>query len=69
MLSPASLTRSKNGFISTLGLLASIKNIKQNIVEGWFHENSIKILPLISKAPPPLLLIKRQNFNDIIPIL
>ena len=46
---------------------APIKNIKQNIGENivhcWFYETSIKILRLISKAPPPLLLICRQNFN------
>ena len=54
-------------FFSTLGFIASIKNIKQNIrdniVQYWFYETSIKILRLINKAPPPLLLICRQNFN------
>ena len=48
-------------------LMASIKNIKhnlqENIVQCWFYETGINILRLISKAPPPLLLIFRQNSN------
>ena len=58
-----------------LGLLLSIKNIKQNmqenIVQCWFYKTSIKILRLISNAPPPILLIRRQNSNasSVKPIL
>ena len=52
---------------STIGLIAPIENIIQNIgeniVQWWFYETSIKILRLISKSPPPLLLICRQNYN------
>ena len=54
-------------FISTIGLIAPIKNFKQNIgeniVQCWFYETGIKILRQISKAPLPLLLISRQNSN------
>ena len=50
-----------------LGLIASIRNIKQNIQENivqcWFFQTSLKILDLVNKAQPPLLLICRQNFN------
>ena len=39
-----------------LGLIASIKNIKQNvgenIVQCWFYETSIKSLRIISEPPP-----------------
>jgi hypothetical protein len=52
---------------SFIGLIPPIKNIKQNIGENivhcWFYKTSIKILQLISKATPPLLLICRQNSN------
>ena len=41
-------------FLSVLSLIASIKNIKQNIQESivqcWFYKTSIKILRLINKA-------------------
>ena len=56
-------------------LIAPIKNIKQNkgenILKCWFYETTIKILLLISKSPPPILLICRQNCNvDLVkPIL
>jgi hypothetical protein len=54
-------------FFSTIGLIAPIKNIKQNIGENFvqclFYETSIKILRLISKVALPLLLICRQNSN------
>ena len=39
------------------------QNIEENIVQVWFYETSIKILRLISKAPPSFLLICRQNSN------
>ena len=54
-------------FYSTLGLIVSIKNIKQNIreniVQCWFYKTRIKILRLTIKAQPLLLLICRQNSN------
>ena len=62
-------------FFNTLGLIASIKNFKQNIqeyiVQCWLYKLSIRILRLISKASPPLLLICRQNLNvdNVKPIL
>ena len=52
-----------------LGLIVSIKNIKQNIQENvvqcwfYFYDTSIKILLLISKPHPALLPIHRLNAN------
>ena len=49
-----------------LGLIASIinieQNVRENIVQCWFYETSIKILRLIITISPPLLLID-QNYN------
>ena len=49
--------------VKFLGSIAPIKtrqNIGENIVQCWFYETSIKFLRLISKTPPPLLLIFRK---------
>ena len=63
-------TRNKTGFISYLIKIIK-QNILENIVHRWFNETNIKILRLISNAPPPLLLICRQNSNasSVKPIL
>ena len=49
-----------------LGLIASIKNIKQNvgenIVQCWFYETSVEILRMISEPPPHTFL----NFLKIL---
>ena len=59
--------KQKKYFFSTLGLIASIKNITQSIQKKYCTmlvlRNQHKILQLISKAPPSLLLICRQNSN------
>ena len=51
-------------FFSTLGLMPSIKNFKQNkrenIVQCWFYKISFGILRLISNASAQLLPICRQ---------
>ena len=65
--SPNSIKQILLILFSTLGMIASNKNIKQNIRENivlcWLYETSIKILRQISKAPPPILTICRQNYN------
>ena len=53
--------------LAPLGLIESIKNIKQNIRENivpcWFYETSMKILRLISKAPSPTFANLPPNSN------
>ena len=55
-------------FFSTLGFMASIKNIKQNIRENIVQralvfETSIKVLRQIIKAQSLIFLIYCHNFN------
>ena len=53
---------------SSLGLIASIEyikqNIQENIVQCWFYETKQKILRLISKPTLKNLLIYHQNINQ-----
>ena len=54
-------------FKFSLGLIASIKNIRQNIRENIvvlvLQKQHYKILRLINKTPPSRLLIWRQNLD------